>query len=84
MVCFANLSSKKVFETEILEDWLVDGLGLVYPNLDGQVRKHDAIALILLAVVLNTFKDPAHYENNKELMEQLKKVQWRRFHSLAK
>lgn len=70
---FAYLSPKKTFEKDVLEGWLVDGLGLVYPNLPREIQKNDAISLILLAVILHPFKRPEFYEGTKDLMEELKR-----------
>lgn len=66
-----ELLPKKIYEAEVLEGWLVDGLKILYPTLNRQVRKHDAIALILLAVTCRAYLAPEQYENISEFMEQL-------------
>jgi hypothetical protein len=61
---FPSLAPKKVWEQQVLEAWLIDGLLLAYPTLSPlPLNKNEAIALILLATLSRNF-DNQEYQNN--------------------
>jgi hypothetical protein len=75
MNLFPSLAPKMVYEKNVLEDWLVEGLLVAYPSLrnhNSELSKPDAIALILVAALSKPIQEAKNAATMTQMMKQLK------------
>lgn len=68
-----SLALKTTYERDVLENWLISGLLAAYPTLTDGVKKDDAIALILLAILSKSFINSENDQTVIELFKELHK-----------